>query len=345
MKRIGIVILNWNGKSLLEKFLPSIVKYTDLTVADIVVADNGSKDDSMPFLTAHYPFIRQIVFDKNYGFAEGYNKALASLNYEYTVLLNSDVEVGSNWLTIAIDYLDDHDDVVAVQPKLLSYNDKSSFEYAGASGGFIDMYGYPFCRGRVFTSLEKDCMQYDNPVDVLWASGACLIIRLEEYKKAGGFDDYFFAHQEEIDLCWRLRARGKRIVCLPQSVVYHVGGATLKMEHPKKTFLNFRNNLLMLYKNLPEKYYWRVMCFRFFADYFAFLYLFLKGWRPNAIAILKARHDFYNQKKKYKAIRKKNLEQSQTELPPEILKKPLLWIYHIFPRAKVFRSIHWGAKN
>jgi GT2 family glycosyltransferase len=338
MKRIAIVILNWNGKKLMEQFLPALVQHTDTRQAEIIVADNGSTDDSLTFLSAHYPAIRRLAFDKNYGFADGYNKALFQLEHEYVVLLNSDVEVTAGWLQTAIDYLDVHADVAALQPKIRAYRNKSSFEYAGAAGGFIDMYGYPFCRGRVFSHIEKDTGQYDHPADVLWASGACLIIRLEEYKKAGGLDARFFAHQEEIDLCWRLRARGKRIVCLPQSVVYHVGGATLKMEHPRKTFLNFRNNLLMLYKNLPEQYYNKVMLFRYFADYLAALHLLLKGYPANFGAIIKARQNFNREKANYKHIRKKNLAQTlNDDLPAEVMKGCLLWRYYL-KKQKTFTT-------
>jgi GT2 family glycosyltransferase len=321
----------------LEQFLPALLKYTPNETAEIIVADNGSTDNSLLFLETHYPEIQRIVFDKNYGFAEGYNKALSPLNNEYVVLLNSDVAVSENWLTTVLDYLETHPETVALQPKILAFNDKSAFEYAGAAGGFLDMYGYPFCRGRIFTTIEKDKGQYDNPVAVLWASGACLFIRLKEYKAAGGLDKYFFAHQEEIDLCWRLRARGKKIVCLPQSVVFHGGGATLKMEHPRKTFLNFRNNLLMLYKNLPEKYYKKVLFWRFFLDYLAALQFLLKGHPANAWAVVKARLDFYKQKKNYQAIRKENLAKATTEdFPAEIRKKNLLWAYYVKKEKRYF---------
>jgi GT2 family glycosyltransferase len=333
MKQTGVVILNWNGKQLLEKFLPSLVLHTDSESADIIVADNGSTDDSLTFLKKHYPAIRRLALEENYGFAGGYNKALSSLEYQYVVLLNSDVDVSRNWLKPMVDYLNENQDVVAVQPKILSFRDSSFFEYAGASGGFLDMYGYPFCRGRIFAQIEKDSGQYDEPVDVLWGSGACLTIRLETFKKAGGFDSFFFAHQEEIDLCWRLRTEGKRIVCLPSSVVYHLGGATLKVEHPRKTYLNFRNNLLMLHKNLPDKYYNKVMFFRFFGDYLAALQFLLKGRPANACSVAKARRDFNKQKNNYK----RNTEQINKDLPPEIIRKSLLWEYHI-KRHKTYFS-------
>ena len=329
MKKTAVVILNWNGQKLLEKFLPALLKNTPDETADIIVADNGSTDTSLPYLEQSYPSIRLIRFDKNYGFAEGYNKALAQLNYEYVVLLNSDVEVTESWLTTAINYIENHPEVAALQPKILSYNDKSSFEYAGACGGFLDLYGYPFCRGRIFNTVEKDLGQYNQEIEVLWASGACLLIRLKDYLEAGGLDAYFFAHQEEIDLCWRLKARGKKIVCLPQSTVYHVGGATLGMEHPRKTFLNFRNNLLIVYKNLPDKQYRNVMFYRFFTDRLAAFQFLLKGHPVNAFSILKARYNFNKQKKNYKTIRKENLEKAIIDLPAGIFRISLLWKYYI----------------
>ena len=308
MKQTAIVILNWNGKTFLEQFLPALCEHTSLTNADIIVADNNSTDNSIPFLKENYPQIIVLPFPKNYGFAEGYNKALNELNYQYVVLLNSDVEVGENWLTPAIDYLENHPEATAVQPKILSYKEKTSFEYAGACGGFIDKYGYPFCRGRILNSVEKDKGQYDDIIPVFWASGACLIIRLEDYKQAGGLDARFFAHQEEIDLCWRLNAQGKKIVCLPQSVVYHVGGGTLDKSNPRKTYLNFRNNLLMLYKNLPKKKYRKIMTVRLFLDYLSALNFILKGEINNAKAIWKARNDFHRMKKQYGKQQESNID-------------------------------------
>ena len=329
MQKAAVVILNWNGRKLLEQFLPALIINTPADLAEIIVADNGSTDGSESFLSIQYPQIRRITFDKNYGFAEGYNRALLQLNHEYVVLLNSDVEVTAHWLEKALDYLDVNQDVVALQPKLLDYKDKTAFEYAGASGGFLDIYGYPFCRGRIFATVEKDNGQYDELEEIVWASGACLFIRNKDYKEAGGLDKNFFAHQEEIDLCWRLRARGKKIVCFPQSVVYHLGGATLKMEHPQKTFLNFRNNILMTYKNLPEKYYRKVMILRFFLDYLASLQFLLKACPANAWSVVKARKDFNRLKKNYKIIRKENLEKTVDELPSGILTQSILWKYHI----------------
>ena len=247
-KRVAIIILNWNGRELLKRFLPSVVSHSP-EWAEVIVADNGSTDDSIDLLRTEFPSVRLILLDRNYGFAEGYNRTIAQIDHEYCVLLNSDIEVTPGWMEAPVRLLDSDPALAGAQPKIRSWRDKRYFEYAGAAGGYMDLYGYPFCRGRVFHVVEEDEGQYDTPADILWATGACLFIRTTVYKEAGGLDAGFFAHQEEIDLCWRLRSRGYRLVCVPQSVVYHVGGATLDAENPRKTFLNFRNNLLMLYKN------------------------------------------------------------------------------------------------
>jgi GT2 family glycosyltransferase len=334
MKQTAIVILNWNGKKLLEQFLPQLLLHTPKEEADILVADNGSTDDSLAFLEAHYPDVIRHPLDVNYGFAEGYNLALADLNYEYVVLLNSDVEVGKDWFRLAIDYLETHKNITALQPKILSHKDKSLFEYAGACGGFLDKYGYPFCRGRILNTIEADERQYDTPKFILWASGACLFIRLKDFKEADGFDPDFFAHQEEIDLCWRLNARGKKIICLPQSVVYHVGGATLDKENPQKTYLNFRNNLLMLYKNLPNPYYYKVMFVRCFLDYLSAFHFLIQGQFRNAVAIYDARKDFNLIKTNYKTVRKENLKLSRIKLPDILFQKSIIWEYYFKNKKK-----------
>lgn len=344
MKKVAVVILNWNGKKLLEQFLPILLQHTPGDLAEVIIADNASSDDSLEFLREKYPDIRLIILDQNYGFAEGYNKALNILDHEYVVLLNSDVEVSPGWLTTAVEFLDLHPDVVALQPKLLAYKDKTLFEYAGASGGYMDVYGYPFCRGRVFDQIEKDQGQYDDVVEVLWATGACLFVRLNEYKEAGGLDTSFFAHQEEIDLCWRLVSRGRKIVCFPSSVVYHVGGATLAMEHPRKTFLNFRNNLLMLYKNLPDQYLKKVLFVRWFLDMLAAFVFLLKGYPSNANAVLKARREFKRNKKNYKSVRKENLSKSLSGLPEQIYSKSLIFAFHI-KRKKTFNQLEFKVRS
>lgn len=293
MKKVSIVILNWNGSEMLRRFLPSVISYSKDDNIEICVADNGSTDQSVEIIKKEFPAIKIIQLMQNWGFAEGYNKAIQQIDAEYVMLLNSDVEVTENWLSPLISFMDMHSEVSACQPKILSYNNKTQFEYAGACGGYMDKYGYPFCRGRVFNQLEYDNGQYDEIQTVFWATGAALFIRLEDYKSIGGFDGRFFAHMEEIDLCWRLQNMDKKIVCIPQSKVYHVGGATLSKENPRKTYLNFRNNLLMLYKNTLSQDLTTVMRLRLLLDYIAIVKYILTADFMNAKAIYKARRDFY----------------------------------------------------
>ncbi|MDR1881209.1 MAG: glycosyltransferase family 2 protein [Prevotella sp.] len=329
MKKVAVVILNWNGRPLLEEFLPSVMQYTVHAGVELVVADNGSSDDSVEFLQRAYPQVTRIVLAENYGFAGGYNRALKEVDAEYYVLLNSDVEVTENWLLPVIDYLDKNKDIAAAQPKILARQNKTYFEYAGASGGFLDKYGYPFCRGRIFMEIEEDRNQYDDPVDVLWATGACLFIRSKDFFDAGGFDASFFAHMEEIDLCWRLNCRGKRVVCLPSSVVYHVGAATLRKESPRKTFLNFRNNLVMLYKNLPQEKLKRVMAIRLVLDYIAAVQFAVTGKYANAREVIKAHKDFYDNKRVYRHVRQENLRKQTQDCIKTIYPKSILAAYYL----------------
>lgn len=341
MKKVAVVILNWNGKELLEQFIPSVINYTDTDVADIIVADNCSSDNSISFLKEYYPDIKLIELSENYGFAEGYNRALAQVSAEYFVLLNSDVEVIENWLTPIINFLDNNMSVAAAQPKIRAYRNKDFFEYAGAAGGFIDKYGYPFCRGRIFSTLEKDSGQYDKAIDVFWATGACLIIRAKDYMDVGGLDASFFAHMEEIDLCWRLNARGRRVVCLPESVVYHVGGATLESESPRKTFLNFRNNLLMLYKNLPDSEFRKIYRIRKILDKIACLQFYLTGKSKNAKSILEAYRNFEENRHQYNLVRADNLNKVKdmkvaTVYPYSIIKSYYLKGNKIYSSLKNF---------
>lgn len=322
--KVSVIILNWNGKALMEEFLPSVVANTPSDIAEVIVADNGSTDDSIAMLNVKFPSVRIITLDQNYGFAEGYNKAISLTDATYTVLLNSDVEVSPGWLEAPLAVLDKESSVAAIQPKIRAQRNKDYFEYAGAAGGFMDIYGYPYCRGRILSVVEKDCGQYDTQTDILWATGACLFIRTDVYKKEGGLDARFFAHQEEIDMCWRLRSRGYRIVCTPKSVVYHVGGATLNTESPHKTFLNFRNNLLMLYKNLPEQDLRRTFRARFWFDFIAASKFFLTGHPKNASAIYRARREFKQLKKEYAVIRKENIRKTTCVHIPEIRRKSLL---------------------
>ena len=333
-KRVAVVILNWHGRELMEKFLPSVVAYTPGEWADVIVADNGSTDDSVKMLKAKFPTVGVIRLDKNYGFAEGYNQALKQIGHEYTVLLNSDVEVTPGWLDAPVAAMDADPDIACAQPKIRAERNKDYFEYAGAAGGFMDRYGYPYCRGRVLHVVEKDLGQYDTPADLLWATGACLFVRTAVYKEAGGLDAGFFAHQEEIDMCWRLRSRGYRLVCTPASVVYHVGGATLNVESPRKTFLNFRNNLLMLYKNLPEKDLKHVMRTRFWLDYIAAAKFLLSGHLPNARAVYEARKAFYELKPSYEPVRRENLAKTKLADIPELRKGSLIAAFYLQGKKK-----------
>ena len=299
MHKVAIVILNWNGKHLLNKYLLSIVNNTDFTSSKLYVIDNCSTDDSVSFLQNNYPEIGVVILDKNYGFAEGYNKGLVGIKSEYYVLLNSDVEVTENWLQPMISTLDNDKDIAVVQPKILAERNKDFFEYAGASGGFIDKLGFPFCRGRIFGSLEKDQGQYQSSREIFWASGACFVIRASVFWDNNGFDSYFFAHMEEIDLCWRIRNKGFTIMCLPESVVYHVGGATLDESNPYKTYLNYRNNMLMIYKNVVVEDLKAIILKRRIYNYISALkFLFSGKWKLFK-AIVKADKDFRQAKGQY----------------------------------------------
>lgn len=339
--KTSVVILNWNGAEMLRRFLPSVIAYSQGEGVEICVADNASSDNSCEVIEREFPEVRLIRLSENYGFAEGYNRALQQIDAEYVVLLNSDVEVTSGWLESMTDYLDKHPQVAACQPKLLSFQEKSCFEYAGAAGGFIDKYGYPFCRGRIFDVIESDHGQYEDIIPVFWATGAALLIRLQVYREVGGLDGRFFAHMEEIDLCWRLRSRGYGIVCLPFSKVYHVGGATLKKENPRKTLLNFRNNLIMLYKNLPENELYRVMRVRLFLDYLAAFVFLLKGDKNNSLAVLRARKEYMSMRFLFKAERDENLRSASLVSIPERFEKSILWWTKV-RRCKFFSDLPWS---
>lgn len=336
MKKVSVVILNWNGARLLRAFLPSVVKYSPSDFVDIYVVDNASTDDSINIVSNDFPEVKLISFQKNYGFAEGYNRAISQIKSEYVVLLNSDVEVSEGWISAIIDYMDLHQDVAACQPKILSYGNKEYFEYAGASGGFIDKFGYPFCRGRIFDVLEKDRGQYDDVSEVFWVSGAAMFIRRDVYLNAGSLDNRFFAHMEEIDLCWRLLSIGYKLVCVPASKVYHVGGGTLNKENPRKTYLNFRNNLIMLFKNLPSDRIGNVMRVRRFLDYLAILFFILKFDLPNARAVIKARRDYFSMISDFEADRKKNLSNSKVTDFKCMYNHSLIW------RNKICRKKYYS---
>lgn len=328
MNDIAIVILNWNGRQMLERYLPSVMKHSTDEV-EVIVADNASTDDSLDFLKANYPSVGIIRFEENFGFAEGYNKALAQVKAKYYVLLNSDVEVTQQWLSPLFDFMENHPDAAACQPKLLSDKDHSKFEYAGAAGGYIDRFGYPFCRGRVFDTVEKDNGQYDTVAEIHWATGACLIVRAEDYWRVGGLDGRFFAHCEEIDFCWRLRLIGRKIYCVPASQVFHFGGGTLPKGNPRKTFLNFRNSLTMLYKNLPESDLKPVMRMRWWLDYVAaFQTLLFKGNFADCKAIFRARRAYKKWKKGFEndrlAIQQGRVETTTADRKPF----SIVWQYY-----------------
>lgn len=328
MDKLAIVILNWNGAKMLEKYLPSVLEYSKEAV--VYVADNASTDDSVSLLKEKFSSCRLILLDKNWGFAEGYNKALEQVEAEYYLLLNSDIEVTPRWLLPMLAYMDAHSEVAACQPKLLSVFNRDSFEYAGACGGYLDSLGYPFCRGRIFDVVEHDHGQYDQPASVLWASGAALLVRARNYKEVGGLDSRFFAHNEEIDFCWRLRIRGYRIVCVPESKVYHVGGGTLPKSNPMKTYLNFRNNLTMLYKCLPDGDLRRVMHLRWWLDYLAATeMLLLKHNWGDFKAVFRARRDFRRWRNDFAADRKLIQSARVGQGIPEQRSFSLLWQYYV----------------
>ena len=326
MCKVTVAILNYNGEEMLGRFLPSVLQNSP--GARIVVADNASTDGSVAFMKEYFPGVGLILLDRNYGFAEGYNRVMEHVDTEYVLLLNSDVEVTPGWLEPLVAALDADENVVACQPKVLDYKRKSHFEYAGAAGGFIDRYGYPFCRGRIFDTVEEDKGQYDTVADIFWATGAALLVRTAAYRDAGGLDGRFFAHMEEIDLCWRLRARGHRIVCVPASTVYHVGGATLSVGNPRKSYLIFRNNLLMLYKNLPADELCRVMAVRCVLDYVAAFRFALGGSWAHCKAVVEARRDFRRMKNDYKAVREANLAIVRANEIKERTGFSILWQYH-----------------
>ena len=305
----AVVILNWNGKKMLERFLPSVTAYTQGD-AEVVIADNGSTDDSLDFIRANYPNLRIIELDKNYGFAGGYNRALEQVEADYFVLLNDDVEVTPGWIEPIVSRMQQSPETAICQPKLLMYDQRDTFEYAGGAGGFIDKYGYPFCRGRMFTTLEKDHGQYNDPSEIFWASGAAMFVRASVWRQLGGLDNDFFAHMEEIDFCWRAKNAGYRVEYCPQSVVYHVGGGTLPKSNPHKTYLNFRNNMALLYKNLPKRRLAWVLGCRILLDYIAALKFLCERKPKEFSAVIDAHKAFYKWLPDLKEKRK-NLKQQQ----------------------------------
>ena len=326
--KTAIIILNWNGQKLLEQFLPSVINFS-LELVDIYVADNASTDSSIKYIKEFYPSIKIIENSKNEGYAKGYNDALASVDADIYCLLNSDIKVTKDWLTPVLDLFKTDAKTAVIQPKILDFKDPNKFEYAGAGGGFIDLYGYPYCRGRVFNSLEIDTNQYNDISDIFWASGACFFIRSKIYHQLGGLDEDYFAHQEEIDLCWRVQNIGYAVKYVGTSTVYHVGGATLEQANPKKTYLNFRNSLLNVVKNVPKKWFLFVIFSRLILDGIAGI-KFLVELRPiHTLAILKAHFSFYGNFFKFLGKRKKLQQQQNYNLHTSIV-----WQYFILGRKK-----------
>ena len=303
MSVAAVIILNYNGVHFLEQFLPSVVAYSQ--GHRIIVADNASTDNSLNFLAEHYPQVEIMAFSQNYGFAEGYNRALATIDNSYSILLNSDVEVTPHWIEPVLSLMQSDSDIVACQPKVRAYHRKEYFEHAGAAGGYIDILGYPFCRGRVIDHLEKDTGQYDDIVPVFWATGACFFTHTETYRRLGGFDPLFHAHMEEIDLCWRIQAAGFKICYQPKSLIYHVGGGTMPASNPRKTYLNFRNSTGMLYKNTPySQLGWKVVL-KLGLDLVAALRFYAIGKDQEGKAVLKAVRDFVWHRRRWKESREK----------------------------------------
>ncbi len=332
--KVAIVILNWNGKNYLGQFLPSVVKYSSGPSIAIYIADNNSSDDSIEFIRINYPDIKIISFDKNYGYARGYALALPKIDSDYYLLLNSDVEVTENWLGPLINLMDNDNSIAAVMPKIRSFNRREFFEYAGAAGGFIDKFGYPFCQGRILTHIEKDEGQYDELKEVFWASGACMFLRASAYSRTGGFDGNFFAHMEEIDLCWRLKRLGYSIYYCSDSVVYHVGGGTLPNDNPRKLYYNYRNSLFLLFKNVSQSGFITIMLPRMVLDSVsALLYLF-QGKISFFFSVVQAHLHFY--------IRLPLLINKRRIFNRIIAKKR---VSHIYPKSIVFKFFIKGLRT
>ncbi|MNQ74352.1 N-acetylglucosaminyl-diphospho-decaprenol L-rhamnosyltransferase [compost metagenome] len=336
MDKIAIVILNWNGVKLLEQFLPSVIQFSE--GASIYVADNDSTDNSIAFVTENFPTIKIVKNSGNHGFAKGYNDALKHIDAEIYALVNSDIEVTENWLQPILDTFEKEKQTAIIQPKILDFKNKEYFEYAGAAGGFIDKYGFPFCRGRIFDTVEKDNGQYDDNIELFWASGACFFIRKNVYHELGGFDESFFAHQEEIDLCWRAANEGHIIKYNSQSLVYHVGGATLQQGNPKKTYLNFRNSLLMMVKNLPKRRLFFVIFFRMILDGIAGIRFLTQGKFAHTFAILKAHFSFYCLSLKYLEKRK------EFQIQQYYMVKSIVFLYYI-RKLTLFKEIFNSIQN
>ena len=338
--RLSIVILNWNGINHLRRFLPSVVKYSSYDWTEIIVADNHSDDGSCEVVAAEFPTVNLRLLDKNYGFAEGYNRALKDNDAEYILLLNSDVEVTKNWLGPMLQIMDSNPLIGACQPKIMQLTHRDKFEYAGASGGFIDHYGYPFCRGRMVNFQEQDLGQYNRPISVFWASGASMLVRGKLWHEFGGFDSDFWAHMEEIDLCWRMKNRGYKIAVCPQSKVFHLGGGSLAYGSPQKIYLNFRNNLFLLYKNLPKRKFYKTLFLRMVLDGVAAFQFLVTGQFTAFTKVLAAHRDFYRSHGKLRKKRKELFSKTVTTDHPEIYKGSLIYDFFISKKRK-FSSLNF----
>ncbi|MBT8317035.1 MAG: glycosyltransferase family 2 protein [Lutibacter sp.] len=331
--KIAIVILNWNGEKLLEKFIPSIVKYSKLSTVEIVLADNNSTDDSVAFIEKNFPQITIVKNAKNGGYAKGYNDALKHVSADIYALVNSDIEVTDGWLNTIISIFENEPETAIIQPKILDYKDKSKFEYAGAAGGFIDKFGYPYCRGRIFNNLETDKLQYNDITEIFWASGACFFIRASIFNQLNGFDENYFAHQEEIDLCWRTKNLQKNIKYVGTSTVFHIGGATLKEASPRKTFLNFRNSLFTLVKNLPTNKLIPIIFSRLVLDGIAAVKFIVELRPKHTLAIVKAHISFY-----YYLPTMLKKRKSYTQNNNYYTRKSIVWSYFVLGK-KTFRDL------
>lgn len=329
MIKTSVVILNWNGLSYLKKFLGDVMKYSKDQNTAVYIADNGSNDGSAEWLSDNFSDAGLISTRQNLGFAGGYNYALKQIDSEYYVLLNTDIQVTEGWLSPLVRFMDENPDVASCQPKIRSFHSQDHFEYAGAAGGFIDKYGFTFCRGRIFGNVEKDSGQYDDIADIFWSTGACMIVRAKAWKECNGFDEDFFAHMEEVDLCWRFHNAGYRVCCLPQSIVYHVGGGTLAYDSYLKTYLNFRNNLFLIYKNLPERDLHNILPVRINLDRLAALLFLLKGKTSNVKAVFRAHADFSESLDKLRDKRKLLRQKEERDFEKLILNKSIVFEYYL----------------
>lgn len=344
MIKTAVVILNWNGLDFLKMFLANVVKFSAGPETAVWVADNGSIDGSVEWVGENFDRVRLLRLEKNHGFAGGYNRALGKIEARYYVLLNSDVEVTEGWLDPLTGYMDSNEDAASCQPKILSYKNPGFFEYAGAAGGFIDKYGFTFCRGRIFGNVEKDNGQYDSRAELFWTSGACMMVRAAAFNECGGFDDDFFAHMEEIDLCWRFGHKGYRLACIPDSVVYHVGGGTLPYESSRKTYLNFRNNLFLLYKNLPGRGFHMVLFIRKLLDGLAAMMFAFKGRFITASAVIRAHVSYYRSLRRLREKRARVMEMKTRQSVDPVMNKSLVFEFY-FRGRKTFSSLKTFIKS